>query len=55
MRYKYIPNGVFADAGTRGGSQVKHLFDWGATFKVNDGKLTRLWLDVWLGTVHLKI
>jgi len=51
----------FYSTGT-GGSQfwkglhkVKHLFKWGATFKIGDGKLCRFWEDCWVQEVPLKI
>lgn len=34
---------------------MKHLFKWGAMFKVNNGKVCRFWEDCWAGNVPLRI
>jgi hypothetical protein len=34
---------------------VKHLFKWGAVFKVQNGKNCRFWEDYWAKEVPLKI
>lgn len=35
--------------------KVKHLFKWGAIYKVGNGKLCRFWQDCWVLDVPLKI
>lgn len=39
----------------RGLNKIKHGFSWGVVFKVNNGKLTRFWEDVWKGETPLRI
>lgn len=34
--------------------KIKHLFKWGAVHKVQDGKQTTFWEDVWVGDTPLK-
>lgn len=55
LRAKYLRNkpmllckGTTGSQFWRGVNKIKHLFSWGATFKVNNGKNTRFWEDVWL-------
>jgi hypothetical protein len=62
LQAKYMPNGNFFQSKTRGASQfwqglhkVKHLFKWGAVYKVHNGEKISFWEDVWLGDVPLKI
>jgi hypothetical protein len=52
LKAKYLGDNGFFDSTRAGGSQfwkglhkVKHLFKWGATFKIGDGKLCRFWQD----------
>jgi hypothetical protein len=62
LKAKYM-NGVnFFSSKCKGASQfwqglhkVKHLFKWGAIFKVGNGKNYRFWQDSWLHDVPLKI
>ena len=56
LEAKYMPDGNFFNSKYKGTSQfwqglhkVKHLFKWGALYKVGDGSLTAFWDDVWLG------
>lgn len=35
--------------------KIKHLFKWGAIFKVGNGDNCRFWQDCWLLDVPLKI
>jgi len=56
-----MPDGNFFNSKYKGTSQfwqglhkVKHLFKWGALYKVGDGSLTAFWDDVWLGQSPLK-
>lgn len=39
----------------RGLHKIKHLFNWGAIFKVGDGRNCQFWQDCWLLNVPLKI
>lgn len=52
----------FFSSKTKGASQfwqglhkVKHLFKWGVTLTVGDGRNCRFWQDSWLYEVPLKI
>jgi hypothetical protein len=52
----------FFSAQAKGSSQfwqelhkIKHLFKWGALFKVKNGLNCRFWQDCWLQDVPLKI
>jgi hypothetical protein len=62
LKAKYIRNEGFLGSKIKGSSQfwqelhkVKHLFKWGAIFKVENGKLCRFWQDSWIMEVPLKI
>ena len=39
----------------RGLHKVKHLFKWGAVYKVGNGQYCSFWQDVWARDVPLKI
>lgn len=39
----------------KGLHKVKHLFQWGATYKVHKGVKVCFWTDVWMGNVPLKL
>lgn len=61
LKAKYMPNGDFDKAKTRGVSQfwqgilkVKHLFTWGVTYELHDGKSVNFWTDIWSGQVPLR-
>jgi len=62
LKAKYLRGNNFFDSRSAGGSQfwkglhsIKHLFKWGAVFKVGNGKLCRFWEDCWLQRVPLKL
>ena len=62
LEAKYLRGHGFFDSKVNGVSQfwkglhnVKHLFKWGAVFKVGNGKLCRFWEDCWIQDVPLKI
>jgi len=62
LKAKYLGDNGFFDSTGAGGSQfwkglhkVKHLFKWGASFTIGNGKLCRFWEDCWLHEVPLKI
>ncbi|RLN34680.1 putative retroelement [Panicum miliaceum] len=62
LQAKYMRNGKsFFTSSSRGSSQfwqglhkVKHLFKWGALFKVKDGEKVSLWEDSWVNDSPLK-
>ena len=55
LRVKYFPNGSFFEAAPRGSpfwnsiQALKPFFARGAKFGVNNGRSTRVWLDLWIG------
>ena len=55
LRAKYFLHGNFFDAAPRGSpfwnsiQSLKPFFARGAKFGVNNGRSTRLWLDLWIG------
>jgi hypothetical protein len=62
IKAKYLGDGGFFDSKTKGVSQfwqglhrVKHLFNWGATFQVRNGKHCKFWKDCWAKDVPLCI
>uniref|UniRef100_A0A0A8YYV5 Reverse transcriptase zinc-binding domain-containing protein n=1 Tax=Arundo donax TaxID=35708 RepID=A0A0A8YYV5_ARUDO len=62
LEAKYFPHGNFFKTEAKGGSQfwkglhkVKHLFKWGATFKVGNGTCVSFWDDIWVGHTPLRI
>lgn len=62
LRAKYCKNGDFFSSRSVGSSQfwtglhkVKHLFQWGAMYRVHKGVKVYFWTDVWLGNVPLKL
>jgi len=62
LKAKYLDSRGFFYSNSKGSSQfwqglhkVKHLFKWGAIYKVENGQHCRFWHDVWIGTVPLKI
>jgi hypothetical protein len=62
LQAKYLGENGFFDSTGRGGSQfweglhkVKHLFKWGATFKVGNERLCYFWEDCWIQEVPHKI
>lgn len=62
LKAKYMRSGGFFGSKASGSSQfwqglhkIKHLFKWGAIFKVGNGNFCRLWQDCWIMEVPLKI
>ena len=62
IKAKYLGDGSFFDSKTKGSSQfwkglhkVKHLFKWGAIFRVRNGNFCRFWQDCWVQNVPLSI
>lgn len=62
LKAKYMKTGNFFNSKVTGSSQfwqglhkVKHLFKWGAIYKVENGKLCRFWQDRWIKNAPLKI
>jgi hypothetical protein len=62
LKAKYLDSRGFFYSNSNGSSQfwqglhkVKHLFKWGAIYKVENGQHCHFWHDVWIGTVPLKI
>jgi hypothetical protein len=63
LQAKYMDSRVFFfHSDNKGSSQfwpglhkVKHLFKWGALYKVGNGQHCSFWQDVWAGDVPLKI
>jgi hypothetical protein len=62
LRAKYMPDDNFFNSKSHGTSQfwqglhkVKHLFKWGAEYKIKNGEQALFWEDVWLGSTPLKI
>jgi hypothetical protein len=62
LKAKYMKSGGFFGSSMKGSSlfwqglhKIKHLFKWGAIFKVENGKLCRFWQDCWIMEVPLKI
>lgn len=62
LQAKYMGSGVFFNSKVTGSSQfwrglhkVKHLFKWGAIFKVGNGRLCKFWQDCWAKGAPLKI
>jgi hypothetical protein len=61
LKAKYIHAGNFFCSNQKGSSQfwkglhkVKHLFKWGAEYKVYRGDRVRFWHDSWVGNMPLK-
>lgn len=56
LHAKYFPNGNFFEAVDRGSpfwnaiQIIKPAFAMGAKFTVHDGRSTRFWLDLWVGS-----
>lgn len=62
VKAKYMKSGNFFCSGQKGTSQfwkglhkIKHLFKWGAEYRVHKGDKVRFWHDAWSGGVALKI
>lgn len=62
LKAKYMDDRGFFYSDSKGSSQfwqglhkVKHLFKWGAIYKVENGQHCSFWQDVWVGNVPLKI
>lgn len=62
LRAKYLKNKPFMLSRGGWGSQfwkglhkIKHSFNWGAQFMVNNGREVRFWEDVWVLDVPLRI
>jgi hypothetical protein len=62
VRSKYLKRHNFHGSSQQGSSQfwkslhkVKHLFHWGAEYKVHMGDSVRFWHDTWFGEMPLKI
>ena len=62
LRAKYMEDCSFFSSNIKGTSQfwhglhkVKHLFKWGAIFKVRDGRTCKFWQDCWIQDVPLMI
>ena len=62
LKDKYLKNANFFASKAKGSSQfwqglhrVKHLFKWGATFTIGNGKNCLFWQDSWIHDVPLKI
>lgn len=62
LKAKYMRYGNFFDSKVVGSSQfwqglhkVKHLFKWGAIYKIENGKLCKFWQDYWITSAPLKI
>jgi hypothetical protein len=62
LKAKYLDGCSFFSSKVKGSSQfwqglhkIKHLFKWGAAFKVGNGGNCRFWEDCWLLNVPLKI
>lgn len=60
LKAKYMGQGGFLESKTKGSSQfwmglhkVKHLFNWGAIFKIRNGDHCRFWEDCWAKEVPL--
>ena len=59
---KYMKGKGFLGSSCQGASQfwkglhkVKHLYNWGAEYKVHKGSAVRFWQDNWLGGLPLRI
>lgn len=62
LKAKYFPDEEFRETTSQEGSQfwkslhkVKHLFNWGACFSLNNGKSISFWKNVWIGEYPLKV
>lgn len=62
LKAKYFPRGDFRDSLLIRASQfwksihkVKSIFNWGASYKLGNGRRTYFWHDVWLDDCPLKI
>jgi hypothetical protein len=62
VKAKYLKRSNFFGSSQQGVSQfwkslhkVKHLFQWGAEYRVHKGKSVRFWHDSWIGGMPLKI
>uniref|UniRef100_A0A0A8YMZ7 Reverse transcriptase zinc-binding domain-containing protein n=1 Tax=Arundo donax TaxID=35708 RepID=A0A0A8YMZ7_ARUDO len=62
LKAKYFPHGNLFKSKVMGGSQfwkglhkVKHLFKWGASYIVGNGKCISFWDDIWIGHTPLRV
>lgn len=62
LKAKYMPDGNFFTSRSIGTSQfwqglhkVKHLFKWGANYKVKDGRMVSFWDDPWIGDAPIRV
>lgn len=62
FRAKYMQSNNFYCPDQKGSSQfwkglhkLKHLYQWGAKYRVHKGDKARFWHDSWIGSIPLKI